>query len=351
MNLDNTEEFVAIDPQNMLGQIERLPEMLEEAWSLGFSFPLPEMGEIQAVVLAGMGGSAIGAELVTALVAERCAVPVFVHRDYGLPAWAKGRGVLVVLSSHSGNTEETLSAFKQALYEQCQIVTLTTGGKLHDLAEKSGLPAWKFVHEGQPRAAVAYSFGLLMALFTRLGLIADVQEEIFASVAAMKELRKQLGAASPVLANPAKRLAGQMVGRTVTIFGAGHMAAVARRWKGQINEIAKALANFEALPEADHNTITGIYFPPEEIEHSLALFLCSSSDHPRNKMRLDLTRQTLMVEGLNTDSYLAKGASKMEQLWRAVQFGDYTAYYLAMCYEVDPSVTPAIDVLKQTMKK
>lgn len=350
MNLDEFEKFAELDPQGMLAQIDSLPEMLAETWALGLKLPLPQMGEIQSVVLAGMGGSAIGAELVASVVADRCPVPVCVHRDYDLPGWARGRGTLVVLSSHSGNTEETLSAFNLAIHNQCQIVTITTGGKLHELAESSGLPAWKFVHKGQPRAAVAYSFALLMALFTRLGLIADVQPEILAAVTAMKEQREKLKAASPVNANPAKRQAGQMMGRSVTIFGAGHMAAVARRWKGQINEVAKALANFEAIPEADHNAITGMYFPPEETERWMAMFLKSAADHPRNQIRLDLTRQAMMVEGINTDSYLATGKSKIEQLWRAIQFGDYTAYYLAMCYEVDPSITPAIDGLKQAMK-
>ncbi|MEA5078893.1 MAG: bifunctional phosphoglucose/phosphomannose isomerase [Anaerolineaceae bacterium] len=350
MNLDEWQKFAELDPQDMLAQIDRLPEMLEEAWQLGLSLPLAQMGEIRSVVLAGMGGSAIGAELVRGLIVEQCLVPVVVHRDYDLPAWAKGRGTLVVLSSHSGNTEETLSAFNSALHNQCQIVTITTGGKLHALAQSSGLPAWKFNHTGQPRAAVAYSFGLLMALFTRLGLITDPQAEILSAVVAMKEARQTLKAENPIHANPAKRQAGQMLGRTVTVFGAGHLAAVARRWKGQINEVAKALANFEEIPEADHNAITGIFFPPEECARWMAVFLKSTSDHPRNQMRLDLTRQTLMVEGINTDIYLASGKSKLEQMWKTLQFGDYTAFYLAMAYEVDPSITPAIDGLKQAMK-
>ncbi len=350
MNLDDIERFPEIDTQGVIQQIDSLPEQLGEAWRLGFSLPLPQVRDIKAVILAGMGGSSIGAEMVSLLVMEHCPVPVIVLRDYDLPAWANDRRTLVVLSSHSGNTEETLSVFDQALKNKCQIITISTGGKLHDFAESAGLPAWKFNHQGQPRTAIAFSFGILMALFTRLGLIEDKAEELAAAVNAMTEQREVLSASNPIRSNPAKRMAGQMVGRNVTFFGAGLMGAVARRWKGQINENAKALANFEVLPEADHNTVTGIYFPPEEVEHTMALFLLSSSDHPRNKLRLELTRQTMMLEGINTDSYLAIGETKIEQLWRAIQFGDYVSYYLAMSYEVDPAVTPAIDNLKQSLQ-
>jgi glucose/mannose-6-phosphate isomerase len=349
MNLDDTTKIAEIDTQGILQQIDSLPEQLNSAWKLGFDLPLVRMEEIQNVVLAGMGGSSIGAELMSSLIVDRCPVPVMVLRDYDLPAFTKGSGSLVVLTSFSGNTEETLSAFNQAVQNHCQIVTISTGGRLHELAETGGFAAWKFTHQGPPRSSIAFSFGLLMALFTRLGLVADATSEISAAIIAMSEQRELLSAASPVSNNPAKRLAGQMVGRSVTIFGAGHMAAVARRWKGQINENAKSLANFEVLPEADHNAITGIYFPSQEVEHLMALFLGSSSDHPRNKLRMHLTRQTMMLEGINTDTFIATGASKIEQIWRAVQFGDYVSYYLALCCDVDPAITPGIDNLKQSL--
>lgn len=351
MNLDNAKKFSSLDPDEMLAQIDHLPEQLEEAWTLGLSQSLPQMGKVNAVVIAGMGGSAIGADLLAAAISDTCPVPVIVHRDYGLPAWAKGRGTLAVLSSHSGNTEETLSAFDQAVQTHCQIVTVSTGGKLLDKAQKSGLPAWSFKHSGQPRAAVGFSFGLLLALFTRLGLIGDVEANVKSSIAAMVEEREHLNAESPLSTNPAKRLAGQMVGRYVTFFGAGAMVPVARRWKCQINEVAKTIAAFEALPEADHNTLAGINFPQNAIEQAMAFFICSESDSPRNALRMEMTRQTMMVEGINTDSYLATGSSRIEQLWRAVQFGDYAAYYLAMAYEIDPTAIPSITALKQAMSK
>lgn len=351
MNLDQFENFHDIDPDNMLGEIGRLPEQLEEAWLLGLNQPLPKMSEVTAVVVAGMGGSAIGADLLAASVSDICHVPVFVHRDYGLPAWAKHQNTLVVLSSHSGNTEETLSAFDQAQKSNCQLLVVSTGGKLLVKAQKAGVPAWIFKHSGQPRAAVGFSFGLLLALFVRLGLIPNVEKDVHDAIAAMKKERETLKADSPVKNNPAKRLAGQMVGRAIAFFGAGHMTPVARRWKCQLNEVSKAVASYEPLPEADHNTLAGICYPEDEVNKMMAFFIHSESDLPRNALRLDLTRQAMMVEGVNTDNYTAAGRSKIEQLWRAVQFGDYAAYYLAMAYDVDPTAIPPITNLKQMMSK
>jgi glucose/mannose-6-phosphate isomerase len=351
MNLDDYTAFAKIDPDDMLAQIDHLPEQLEEAWKLGLSLDLPKMSKIDSVVVAGMGGSAIGADLVAATFADICPVPVFVQRDYGLPAWAKGRGVLAVLSSHSGNTEETLSAFDQAVQSNCQIVTISTGGKLLEKAKQAGLPAWTFKHAGQPRAAVGFSYGLLLALFNRLGLISDVNDAVAQTVAALKEQRQSLRAESPLSQNPAKRTAGQLVGRYPTFFAAGHMAPVARRWKCQINEVAKAVAAFEALPESDHNTLAGISFPEEMLQKAVSFFIRSTSDLPRNQLRFELTQQIMMNEGISTDSFMATGQTHLEQLWRAVQFGDYVSYYLAMAYETDPTAIPTISGLKSAMSK
>jgi glucose/mannose-6-phosphate isomerase len=351
MNLDEYRNFTSVDPGKMLAQIDGLPEQLQEAWKLGFRLELPQMGEIHSVIIAGMGGSAIGADLLAATVSPLCPVPVIVHRNYELPAWAKGRETLAILSSHSGDTEETLSVFDAAVRAHCQIVTISTGGKLLERAQKYGLPAWTFNHEGQPRAAVGFSYGLMLALITRLGLIADMDKDVGAAVNAMKEQRNGVNAEIPLRKNPAKRLAGQLVGRYPIFFSAGHMAPVARRWKTQVNEVAKTIAAFEVLPEANHNTLAGIGYPQEILTKAIAFFIRSESDFPRNKLRFELTQRTMMEEGIVTDSYLAAGKSRMEQIWQAVQFGDYAAYYLAMANETDPSEIPTILELKAAMSE
>jgi glucose/mannose-6-phosphate isomerase len=349
MNLDDFNSFKKLDPQNMLGEIDGLPRQLQSAWDLGQQQPLPDGKGFTRVIISGMGGSAIGADLLAGYIAPLCPLPVIVHRDYGLPAWAHGPQTLVIASSHSGYTEETLDAFIAAVKAGCCILAICTGGELEQRARAHNLPVWKFAHAGQPRAAVGFSFGLLLAAFTRLGLIANPENDLLEALAGMRSQQETIRADVPVAQNPAKRMAGQLVGRWVNVYGSGMLAPVARRWKGQMNEIAKAGAGFEALPEADHNALAGLV-NPSLLMQTMTLFLQSPSDHPRNRLRLDLTRHGFMVEGLNTDVYNANGESTLAHVWTALHFGDYLAYYLAMSYEVDPTPVEALQNLKAAMK-
>jgi glucose/mannose-6-phosphate isomerase len=351
MNLDDFSSFPSLDSQNMLSHIEGLPAQLQTAWDLGQTFPLPQWNGIERICIAGMGGSAIGADLLAAYIESQCPVPVFVHRDYDLPGWARGAQTLVIASSHSGNTEETLSAFVQAKTNGCRILAVCTGGKLETAANEAGVTLWIFEHRGQPRAAVGFSFGLLLAAFSRLGLIPDPSVELKSAIAAMRAQQVNLRAEVPIVKNPAKRMAGQLMGRWVTVIGAGILAPVARRWKGQISEVAKAWGQFEFLPEADHNTLAGLVNPENTLAQTMVLFLRAPSLHPRNCLRLELTKKIFMLEGLNTDFIDAQDDTPLAQLWTALHLGDYAAYYLAMAYDVDPSPVEAIESLKKEMKR
>lgn len=351
MDLDNLERFKQLDPDGMYEHIQSLPDQISAGWKLGLSQPLPAMKGIEAVVVAGVGGSAIGADLIIAYLTTKCPVPIVVHRDYGLPAWAKGAKTLVVASSHSGNTEETLSAFEAAQENGCQIVAISRGGKLEAAAQAAGVPFWRFEHNGAPRAAVGVSSSLFLALLFRLGLIADPGAELAAAVQAMKAQQAELAAEVPVAKNPAKRLAGQLMNRHIYVVGSDYMAPIARRWKGQFSEVAKAWAQFEFLPEADHSTLAGIFNPQEILARMMALFVVAESDHPRNKLRAELTRKKFMQEGINTDVYQAKGESPLAHIWTALHFGDYLSFYLAMAYGEDPTPIAAIESLKVEMKR
>lgn len=349
MDLDHHQEFGLIDTHDMLAQIENLPDQLLHAWELGMSQEMPIYKPVQHVLVAGMGGSAIGADLLAAYIEPFCSLPVIVLRDYTLPAWAAGEQTLVIASSHSGNTEETLSAFRQARTAGCQLFAITTGGSLSEEARAAGAGLWLFEHHGMPRSAVGFSFGLLLALFTRLSLIPNPSEELRGAVEVMRQQQTSLRAAVPIVKNPAKRLAGQLVGRSVIVLGSGLLAPVARRWKGQFNELAKAWASFDALPEADHNTIAGSENPMEVLAQTSAIFLRAPSDHTRNRQRSELTQQAFMLAGIGSDHYLARGDTRLAELWSALHFGDYAAYYLAMIYEADPTPISAISQLKEEM--
>lgn len=350
MNLDDLDRFKKLDTLNMLGEINNLPEQLGFAYQLGMKHPLPDWKDFRQVVIAGMGGSAIGADLLASYAASLAPLPVSVHRDYGLPYYARGPETLVICSSHSGNTEETLDAFEAALKAECRIIVVCTGGELAKRAQANNIPVWSFDHAGQPRAAVGFSFGLLLAMFQRLGFIPEQRDAVDDAIASMKRSQEHIKAEIPAAKNPAKRYAGQLMGRWVTIMGSGLLSTVARRWKGQINEIAKAGANFEFLPEANHNTLAGTENPQETLNaHTMTIFLCAPSDHPRNRLRSDLTRKAFMLEGLNTDFIESRGDTPLAHMWTTILFGDYMAYYLAMAYGVDPTPIPALVDFKKAM--
>jgi glucose/mannose-6-phosphate isomerase len=349
MDFENIEQIKQIDSQNMLQHINDLPDQLAGAWALGDSLPLPEYKDFKEIVIAGMGGSAIGGDLLASYLKLTSTMPVTVLRDYDLPDW---EDVLVICSSHSGNTEETLSVFEQAAEKGHQILVISTGGKLAEQAAKHGAALWQFEDDFQPRAAVGFSFGLLLAAATRLGLLdrEDTEKALNAAVQAMKAQQAEFQLEVPAAKNSAKRLAGQFFQRWVVVYGAGFLAPVARRWKTQINEIAKAQASFEFLPEANHNTLQGISYPEHLMTKSVHCFLRSKHLHPRNQLREKHTREIMMLEGLYTDFYKAKGSSVLEDMWTTLHFGDYLSFYMAIAYQVDPTPVPMLVNLKQTLK-
>ena len=227
---------------------------------------------------------------------------------------------------------------------------LGTGGELVRRASTNCVPIWSFDHAGQPRSAVGFSFGLMLAMLQRLGILPDQKEAVDDALAYMKRSQQHFKADIIAAKNPAKRYAGQLMGRWVTFVASGLMVAVARRWKEQINKLAKAGANIEVLPEADHNTLAGTTNPQETLNaHTMTLFLRAPSDHPRNRLRSDLTRQAFMLEGMNTDYVDARGNTPLAHMWTLIIFGDYMAYYLAMGYGVDPTPTQVLADFKETI--
>ena len=337
------------DPQDMNGAIEALGANLQSGWQLGLQMAIPEVKFLRQVVICGVGGSAIGGDFTTAYLADQLPIPVVAHRNYGLPGWANGPETLVICSSHSGNTEETLSSFNEALKRECVLMSICTGGKLAELSKETGKTCWKFDHVGQPRTAVGWSVGLLLALFSRLGLIEDQSLAVYEAASVLAEGVQKLGKDSPVSSNPAKRLAGQLLERNIVIYGAGEMEVIARRWKAQINELAKAWAAFEGIPEMNHNALAGLRHPESLYEHTSAIFLGSDFDHERNRKRVEFSQQFFLEAGVAVDSVRAQGVGKLAQMFSLLQFGDYVSYYLALDYGEDPTPIDTLIELKRLL--
>jgi glucose/mannose-6-phosphate isomerase len=347
IDLDNASVYRQFDKSGMLDHLHEFPEQCRKAWEKVLNFELPrEYIKISSVVIAGMGGSAIGGDIVRRLALAESKAPVWVHRDYGLPAFVDA-GTLVIASSYSGNTEETLSAFTKSLGTGSKKLVITSGGKLKQLAEQEGIPTFVIDYQAPPRAALPHSFVPLVGIFQKLGLLADKSADLQEAVDILKKLSRDLLETKPLASNPAKQLAVKLRERIAVIYGAGILSEVARRWKGEFNENSKAWAFFECFPELNHNAVVGYEFPPEAKEKTFVLMLRSSSLHPRNLLRYEVTSKLLASAGIAYEFVEARGKSALAQVLSLVLLGDYTSFYLSILNEVDSSSTDAIDFVKQ----
>jgi len=347
--LDDAAASRRADPAGMAGEVARIPEQIRDAWRISRTLSLPASHtSAAAVAVLGMGGSAIGGDLVRSIWSDRLRVPVEVVRGYDLPGWA-GAGSLVVASSYSGATEETLSAVEQAFTRRCPVAVITTGGPLGAVAERAGLPSLRFPGGGQPRAAVGYAVTLLAGLLERGGYLALPDEEIEAGAQAAEAALAAWGPDVPTERNLAKRLAWAMLDRLPVVEASGSLAAVARRWKTQLNENGKTMAVWEELPEANHNTVVGHPHPGTIRDHQLVVFLTSALDHPRNALRSRLSAALVADAGILHEEVRVEGATRFAQALSAIVLGDLVSVYLAYLYRADPTPVETIAGLKAAL--
>jgi len=343
--LDDPRAMALQDPQGMLEAIYGLPQQCRQAWQEAQTWDLPPWGPIDKIVVLGMGGSAIAADYVATLPLHG---PLLTVRGYEMPTWLD-HTTLVVASSYSGQTEETLSAFRQALLAPVAKAVITTDGQLLDMARQHGVPAFLVKFRGQPRAALGYSLMPLLALASKVGMIAHIHEQVEEAISLMEEEAKALG--PEVAESPAKALARRLKGRLVVVYGAQHLAPVARRFKTQVNENAKAWAFWEELPEADHNAVLGYGLPTQVAGLTTVVMLRGQGMHPRILLRYHFTRRLLEEAGVDVQEIEAKGQSPLAQMLSSTLLLDYASCYLAFLNQVDPTSTYAIDRLKRWMSQ
>lgn len=351
VDLDDPAQLGRQDPGGMAARIAEFPGAVASAWQAAQAFDLPpDFKSATSVVLTGMGGSAIGGDLVRSLADAESRIPIVVQRGYDLPAFAQ-RDTLVVAISHSGGTEETLSEAGEALRRGCKLLAITGGGTLGPEARQAGAPVFSFDYPYQPRAALGYLFVPLVAFLSRLGFLGDRAAQMDEAIGLLKALEPQLAPGSPIASNEAKRLAGAVEGRLPVIYGGGIMAEVAHRWKTQFNENSKAWAAYEVFPELNHNAVVGYERPRDFLDHVVVLLLQSSHEHPRVTLRRQVTGATLEQRGVKVEKVAARGEGDLGQMLSTILLGDYVSYYLAQLYQVDPTPVEAIDHLKEELAK
>jgi glucose/mannose-6-phosphate isomerase len=349
INLDDSGVYSRLDPEGMLNHIHNFPGLCRQAWEMGAGFRLPaDYARVKKVIILGMGGSAIGGDLAGSLAMADSPAPVLVCREYNLPQYADDQ-TLVIASSYSGMTEETLSAFEQAFDTPAKKLAITTGGKLKSLAETMNVPVFSFDYQSPPRAAFPFSFFIILGILQKLDLLPERPQEVSEALTNLDTLGQELNEAVPAEQNPAKSLALKMLGRLPIIYGAGITAEIARRWKGQINENSKTMAFFETFSELNHNSVCGYNLPEELVRQSIIIMLDSDLLHERIHLRYEITQKLLEQAGIYYRVVRGKGDSAISQMLTLVLYGDYVSYYLGILNGANPTSIQAIDFLKSRL--
>lgn len=355
--LDRVDEMASVDRSGMLDASMRIAEHCRDAARRAGEVEIPRevrvsgrptirYGRPRRVVVAGMGGSAIGGEFLRDWLRHRVPVPVEVCRDYALPAYA-GRGDLVFAVSYSGNTEETLSALLDAVRRGCMIIAVTSGGHLQSFAEGLRIPCLR-VPAGvpAPRVAIPYLFFPLPVLLEKAGVPLGVEGEMEEAVRVLEALMGETAPQTPTAENPSKRLAVELVGTVPLVYGFRQYGAVAHRLKTQFNENSKVPAWHDAFPELDHNEVVGWEAPEALTKAFSVVLLRDRGEPPEIRRRIEATRRLALHKARRVLEVHARGEGTLAKMLSLMHIGDLASIYLAILRGVDPTPTETINSLK-----
>ncbi|HET6350395.1 MAG TPA: bifunctional phosphoglucose/phosphomannose isomerase [Candidatus Krumholzibacteria bacterium] len=350
-----TVDFAALrahlDTSDMLGKVIGFPAQMESAWKIGSDFA-PRVEALRSksferVVVCGMGGSAIGGDLARAFLGDRARVPILSCRDYHLPA-NLAKGALAIVSSYSGNTGETLSAYDAARQHGATLVAITSGGELAARCERDQVPACIIPGGMPPRSAIGFSL-LPMLQVLRAGGVAVFEDHEYRE--ALDVARERCDAYAPARRdNAATEMAQQLHRHTPFIYAApGLLEGVARRWSCQMNENAKTLAHFAFFPELDHNEIVGWEVGEHLLAHAVVISLEDREDHPMTRRQADAGLSLMEPYAARVERLETPGGGRLARMVALMLLGDFTSVYLAYLNDVDPTPVKKIDALKQQL--
>ncbi len=348
-----TPPLLSLDRSDMLGKAAALGSQCRQGWRLGLDWPIPAAwADSKQVLVLGMGGSAIGADLLQGILRDRLPKPVAVNRAYTIPDWV-GRETLVLACSYSGNTEETLSAAVAAAEKGARIAAMGSGGKLADWSKRNGIPFLPVPAGLPPRSAVGYFIFGPLGLLARLDWIEAESVPVGRACAALERfIQEKLAGAAPAASNPARKLAARLKGRLPVLYGASDgWEGVTYRWRTQLEENAKTLAFHHLFPEATHNEISGWVQPRLLIKKTAALFLMDETIHPRTRRRMEFTQRIVRREGARVEVIRVSGASFLERLLKLIALGDFTSIYLGLLYRIDPAPVARVEALKKYLRR
>lgn len=312
-----------------------------------------EIKEVDKVVIVGMGGSALGARVIKALAGNELKVPVEIVNDYQLPGFADEK-TLVILSSYSGNTEEVINAGEEAKEVESQVLAMTTGGKLMDLAEENDWPVIKINPEknpsNQPRMAIGYSVLGQIVVLDSLGIWRLKPELLSRTINWLGKQQKKWKKEVDRKNNPAKKLSRKLESKAPILISGEFLKGAVHVFKNQLNENAKTFAVRFDLPELNHHLMEGLG-KPESLKKDIHFLLFDSQLYSdKIKKRLAITEEVILKQGYEVTKLEVEGKSKFEQVWEVIQFGGFVSLYLAILHKIDPAPIPWVDYFKKQLK-
>ena len=325
-----------------------LPEQFDRCLEMSYQEVERYQKPYHNVMVSGLGGSAIGGDILRTYAFQQAAIPVFVNRGYDLPRFVN-QNTLFVAVSYSGNTEETLAAYEEAKNCGAQILAITSGGKLAQNARDDGNTVVAIPGGLSPRAATGYLLAPLLLSLQSAGILKNVEADIKETAAVLHSLRDLLQPASRER-NIAQSIAGLIKDAVPVVWGSANCTEpAALRWKAQINENAKCPAYYNVFPELNHNEIVGFEAPSELLAKIAVIILRDSRDHRRVQQRMDITRNLIEGKVKKVIEVESAGESLLARIYSLIYIGDYVSYYLALEYGIDPTPVKVIDYLKQEL--
>lgn len=353
--LDSRDLILEADKSKLLNSVEALPDQILDALEQTKDFTVPaDYADAKNIVVSGMGGSALGSYIIKGLYKDELKVPFEVISHYSLPSYVNS-DTLVLLSSYSGTTEETLSSAEDALRKGAKVMVITSGGPLEKIAKDNNWPLYlikaSFNPSNQPRLAIGYAIAGQLAMFAKAGFIPD-QHEALAKVAdGLRPMIKHLSPESKE-GNTAKLLAYAAYEKHLILCAAEHLTGAAHVFNNQVNENAKALTSEWPLPEFNHHYMEALSFPKSNQDTTIFFLFSSYLYNERVGKRFPLTANLLEQKGYETQVIQATAPTKLEQVFEVIQLGEFVAAYLPLLYRIkDPGPVPNVEWFKAQMAK
>lgn len=342
-------EIKLCDKQDERSIIADFGSQVAEALNIGNNISVPDSYKnINKIIIAGLGGSAIGGDLLRSVLHYECKLPIYVNRNYFLPEFAD-ESTLVIISSYSGGTEESLSSYEDALKRNCKIACISSGGNLSVLAESNGNLLIKVPGGLQPRCALGYSFFPMLILMNKLGLIENKENQIQKIIKSIKS-RSKTYLELDEKNNQALNIAGHLKGKIPVIYSSNDLLDIVNlRWRCQVNENAKAMSFGNLLSEMNHNEIVGWQNNPEMLKNFAVISLVDAEDNPRLLTRMKITLDIIKELAAMEIQVNGEGDSKLERIFDLIYLGDWVSFYLAILYKVDPTPIEKINILKNKL--